>query len=172
MPTKNRPKRNLLTVRSMDVSPSLTCGRMFLSKLFLCARLTPCQPVKAPGKVGKRQEANLLSKASNHFHSTGREHALGGQTLLTLTHRVCAQGWGSWSGGGFVVSRASLVQLTLWTDWLRETEWRSDGWMGAWVDFMPCESSFTLGKKSHRYCEDIKLKHCIWIYTVHTVQYV
>lgn len=33
---------------------------------------------------------------------------------------VCG-GVGRWSGGGFVVSRASLVQLTPWTDWLRET---------------------------------------------------
>lgn len=52
-------------------------------------------------------------KPPTNFHSTGREHALGVQTLLTLTHLVCAEGWEDGAGGGFVVSRASLAQLTL-----------------------------------------------------------
>lgn len=75
------------------------------------------KPSQAPAKARRPLGVyNLLSKASNHFHTAGREHALGG--LLTLTHLVCAEGWedevkaGGGGGGGFVVSRASLVRLT------------------------------------------------------------
>lgn len=100
-----------------------------------------------PGEVSRPPECNLLPNASNHFHSAGREHPLGRQTLLTLTYLVCAKGLEGEVGGWSVVSRASLAQFTPRADWLRETEWRSAEWMEARVDFMPRESFYSREKK-------------------------
>lgn len=68
---------------SLDISPSLTLQRIYVSELFLRVMPTPAQTA---GRVGSPPRSVICSVGSDHFHSTEREHAFRGQTLLTLTH--------------------------------------------------------------------------------------